>query len=146
MKKIGFMIFSLLIFSFLFTACNSSYEGMIDDFNEQYFNLEPTEPENKTISDSGFSAEKMLEKRYTFIKGYESSLSAPAGGKKYDWALQMEDGEEVTFESVCTERIYNFMPGTDIKSDVETTLVLTVTDTSGTEYIDTALIIVINRF
>ena len=147
MKKIMHVLMMILMILsvLMFTACDSSYDKMLQDFNTEYFTLEPTPPLEKSITDASFSADQMLEKRYTFIKDYASSLIAPEGGVKYDWTLQTEDEEGAKTESVCSERIYDFMPGVDIKMDTETTLVLTVTDSSGMEYIDTALIIVINR-
>lgn len=138
----------LLIFSFVLTGCSTNYDEMIEDYNEKYFSLEPTKPNNPNISDENFLADNMLEKRYTFVKGYESSLAAPSGGEKYNWTIKTTDSrnpENIVEESVCSEQIYNFFPERAFKNDTETTLVLTVTDYSGTEYIDTALIIVISR-
>ena len=138
----------LLVFLFVFTGCSNSYDKMLEDYNNKYFSLEPSEPKNTDITDNNFLPENMLEKRYTFIKGYESSLAAPSGGVSYNWTIKLPDSNnpEITVEqSVCSEQIYNFIPERAFRTDTEATLVLTVTDSTGTEYIDTALIIVISR-
>ena len=150
MKKVSVNILILtgILFLCLFCACSNSYDDMIEDFNSKYFSLEPSEPKNTDISDNTFLPENMLEKRYTFIKGYESSLAAPSGGNSYNWTVKLPDSNnpEITVEqSVCSEQIYNFIPERAFRTDTEATLVLTVTDSTGAEYIDTALIIVISR-
>ena len=131
-----------------FFSCTHSYDEMIEKFNDKNFSIESTPVKEKTIADEGFSADRMLESRYTFVKDYETSLSAPSGGASYKWEVQemsAQNVEETERKTVCTKRVYNFMPGKDIALDKETTLVLTVTDSTGTVYIDTALIIVISR-
>ena len=86
----------------------------------------------------------MLELRYTFIQGYESMLVAPAGASSYLWKIQNSDGT-MQEDSLCEERIYTFIPEEDFEINAETKLVLTVTSESGTEYIDTTIIVVLNR-
>jgi len=157
MKKIKQLLFSVFILfnGLLISSCANGYDEMLEDFNKENFSLEPTAPKETSINAEGFKPESMLERRYTFYVDYEASLTAPAGGAEYKWVVEKassEDGSNaggssgaVVRETVCTKRTYNFMPGRDFKTNTETKLVLTVTDSSGTEYIDTALIIVINR-
>ena len=79
----------------------------------KFFAIEPTAPNNPDISDNTFLPDNMLEKRYTFIKGYESSLAAPSGGASYDWTVKLpdvNDPEVIVEKSVCSEQIYNFFP------------------------------------
>ncbi len=148
-KTVRFLgLFTILFVSSSFFSCTHSYDEMIEKFNDKNFSIESIPVKEKTIADEGFSAERMLESRYTFVKDYETSLSAPSGGVSYKWEVQemsAQNIEETERKTVCTKRVYNFMPGKDIVIDKETTLVLTVTDSRGTEYIDTALIIVISR-
>ena len=148
-KTVRFLcLFTVLFVTFSFFSCTHSYDEMIEKFNYKNFSNESIPIKEKTIADEGFSADRMLESRYTFVKDYETSLSAPSGGKSYKWEVQemsARNKEEPERKTVCTNRVYNFMPGKDIALDKETTLVLTVTDPTGTVYIDTALIIVISR-
>ncbi len=143
-KSIEIVIkFCLLISGLFFISCSNTYDDLLNDFNDKYFSKEPTPVKEKKITDDDFAAEKMLENRYAFVKGYETSLSAPLDCTSYKWDVQKSEEEEPV--TVCTKRVYNFLPGKDFKLDEETTLILTVTDAKGTEYIDTALIIVISR-
>ena len=138
MKKQILMIFTVLT---LFVSCKSSYDELLEDFNNQYFSLEYKE---KTIFDDDFVAEDMLELKYDFYDGYVSSIVAPAGAVKYSWIIPLENTSPVQYKEVCTKQIYDFMPGKDYAVGSETKLILTVTDESGTEYIDST-IIKINR-
>ena len=152
-KSIEIVIkFCLLISGLFFISCSNTYDDLLNDFNDKYFSKEPTPVKEKKITDDDFAAEKMLENRYAFVKGYETSLSAPLDCTSYKWEVQKgeqteksDETEQKELTTVCTKRVYNFMPGVDFKLDEEATLVLTVTDAKGTEYIDTALIIVISR-
>lgn len=139
----------VLILSISFTSCKNvnnpkSYDEMLQVYNSKYFSLTPTDPIEKNINDSDFNQSSMLDLRYTFIEGYESTLAAPVGGAKYLWQKQNHDG---TFAEtpLCEKRIYNFAPEEDFEINAETKLVLTVTNNSGTEYIDTTIIVVLNR-
>lgn len=150
MKKVYEVLLAATVLSLLslFCACSNSYDKMVEEYNKKYFAIEPTAPNNPDISDNTFLPDNMLEKRYTFIKGYESRLAAPSGGASYDWTVKLpdvNDPEVIVEKSVCSEQIYNFFPERVFKTDTEATLVLTVTDSTGAEYIDTALIIVISR-
>lgn len=146
MKKVlhYVLIISIISLTLLISACSNSYDEMIDGFNKKYFSLTPTPPIEKRITDANFAQETMLELRYTFIQGYESTLVAPAGASSYLWKIQNSDGT-MQEESLCEERIYTFIPEEDFEINAETKLVLTVTNEAGTEYIDTTIIVVLNR-
>ena len=134
----------LLIF-LLISSCTNSYEQMINNFNENYFTLTPTPAKESNLLDKDFDQEQMLEIRYTFIEGFNSSLVAPKGAAKYLWVEEnLEDGQ-VQKKTLCNERIYTFLPENDFEVNKESKLVLTVTDEKGTEYIDTTIIVVLNR-
>lgn len=134
----------LLIFLLIF-SCTNSYEQMINNFNENYFTLTPTPAKESNLLDKDFDQEQMLEIRYTFIEGFNSSLVAPKGAAKYLWVEEnLEDGQ-VQKKTLCNERIYVFLPENDFEVNKESKLVLTVTDEKGTEYIDTTIIVVLNR-
>ena len=135
---------SIISLTLFISACSNSYDEMIDGFNKKYFSLTPTPPIEKRITDANFAQETMLELRYTFIQGYESMLVAPAGASSYLWKIQNSDGT-MQEDSLCEERIYTFIPEEDFEINAETKLVLTVTSESGTEYIDTTIIVVLNR-
>lgn len=134
----------LLIF-LLISSCTNSYEQMINNINENYFTLTPTPAKESNLLDKDFDQEQMLEIRYTFIEGFNSSLVAPKGAAKYLWVEEnLEDGQ-VQKKTLCNERIYAFLPENDFEVNKESKLVLTVTDEKGTEYIDTTIIVVLNR-
>ena len=151
MKRVVHLLFvvSILLLALSFSSCKhsytaKSYDDMLQVYNSKYFSLTPTDPIENKITDAGFSQESMLEIRYTFIQGYETTLVAPAGGTTYSWKIQNSDGT-MQDESLCEERVYTFIPEEDFKLNAETKLVLTVTNDAGTEYIDTTIIIVLNR-
>ena len=146
MKKVlrFILMISIISLTLFISACSNSYDEMIDGFNKKYFSLTPTPPIEKRITDANFAQETMLELRYTFIQGYESMLVAPAGASSYLWKIQNSDGT-MQEDSLCEERIYTFIPEEDFEINAETKLVLTVTSESGTEYIDTTIIVVLNR-
>ena len=144
MKRIFKNLSLAAVFVFLLlSSCTNSYEQMINNFNENYFTLTP--PKENSLLDENFDQEQMLEIRYTFIEGFESSLVAPKGAAKYLWVEEeLEDGQ-VQKKTLCNERIYAFLPESDFEVNKESKLVLTVTDEKGTEYIDTTIIVVLNR-
>ena len=146
MKKITKVFLTIILAAFILLpiSCNNSYEQMLEDFNGKYFTLTRTPPKECSITDSDFAPENMLEVRYTFLSGYESTLVAPGSALKYKWNKCTKAGGLIE-PPLCTGRIYNFIPEEDFVVNEETPLVLTVTDTSGTEYIDITQIIVINR-
>ena len=146
MKKVLRLVLMISVISLtlFISACSNSYDEMIDGFNKKYFSLTPTPPIEKRITDANFAQETMLELRYTFIQGYESTLVAPAGASSYLWKIQNSDGT-MQEESLCEERIYTFIPEEVFEINAETKLVLTVTSEAGTEYIDTTIIVVLNR-
>lgn len=151
MQKVSRFLLIISIFSIclIFSGCKnssviSSYDEMLQSYNSKYFSLTPTDPIEKKITDSGFTQESMLENRYTLIQGYEASLVAPMGGARYLWQKQNADGTYAE-PALCEERIYSFIPEDDFELNAETKLVLTVTNEAGTEYIDTTIIIVLNR-
>lgn len=140
-RSIFILIFPVFFLALIFSSCSGSYEDMLEDFNDSFFSAEFQE---KSIYDDDFDAEEMLELKYDFYEGFESSLSAPAGAAKYSWTIPKENTMPVEYRQVCTEQTYSFMPGKDYEAGSETKLILTVTDENGTEYIDST-IIKINR-
>lgn len=135
----------LFIYCCFFVSCSNTYDDLLDAFNEKYFSQEPTPVEEKTVADDDFDPDKMLDRTYTFVDGFQTSLSAPAGAASYDWSIKDKKSKEGEAKSVCNKQVFDFMPGKFFKAGEESTLVLTVTDTSGTVYIDTAVIILITR-
>ena len=129
-------------------GCKNSYENMIEDFDKKYFVPENKEIPEFSIKASGFNADSMLESRYIFVEEYEVTLPGPAGGTSYKWELH-------TNPVYTTEtKDFSFIPETNsfvISKNIyhiessETKLVLTVTDASGTEYIDTTKILISSR-
>ena len=174
MKKQILMIFTVLT---LFVSCKSSYDELLEDFNNQYFSLEYKEKtivsRNNKIIEEAMKNSQLFQAKYDLIiideahrlsnntsnrfkiisdlikrskpNGiFESSIVAPAGAVKYSWIIPLENTSPVQYKEVCTKQIYDFMPGKDYAVGSETKLILTVTDESGTEYIDST-IIKINR-
>ena len=140
MKKITGILSSVIIGFSLFTisACSISYDSMLEDFNKEYF--APEHKKEKSVNDSGFKAETMLEPSYDFYEGYASSLIAPADAASYNWKTPKANTEPVEYKELSRERIYSFMPGKDFEAGSEIKLILTVTSQTGAEYIDTTIV------
>ena len=149
MKALFELIATICLFlSALFcSACKNNYDIMVQDFNKEFCVPDSKKIPENSINEDGFVATSMLLPRYLFKEGYEVTLQAPSGGKTYNWELvnsvrgkTIKESEEKT--SVCNKQSYSFMPGEDFTIGTENKLVLTVTDDSGTEYIDTTIIII----
>ena len=136
-----------------FSACKNSvdeksYEEMIVQFDSNNFTPYSKPAPDFSITASGFVASDMLEPRYFLKEGFNTSLIAPTGGASYKWELVTREtdgrtGEKTEVRTVMSnERIFAFVPGEDFAVGTEHKLVLTVTDSSGTEYIDTTIIII----
>lgn len=142
------VVISIFLTSVFVSGCNNSYEYMIQDFNKENCIPESKRIHELSITDADFDADSMLLPRYFFKDGYEVTLTAPLGGKKYNWELVnnvkgkkilQENEEKIT---VCTKQSFSFMPGEDFEIGTENKLVLTVTGNTGTEYIDTTIVII----
>ena len=146
MKKSLVSLFTVI--SLLMISCSSSYDTMVQDFNKDYCVPESKPMPENSITEPGFVADSMLQPRYLFKDGYEVSLTAPSGGKSYNWELvykvtsKYSSEEKEERKSICSKQSYSFMPGEDFAIGTENKLVLTVTDESGTEYIDTTIVII----
>ena len=148
MKKIITFTFLLLLLSIL-TSCANSYESMIVKFNKEKFTPEPHKEQDHSVEESGFDQSSMLDSRYLLKDGYEVTLTAPFDGESYKWEVITKEENRYAPEgfierrkTVCDKQQYTFLPGNDYKIGTENKLVLTVTDKEGTEYIDTAIIII----
>lgn len=150
MKKLFkfLVVISIFITAVFVSGCKNSYDNMVQDFNKENCIPESKKIHEYSINDADFDANSMLLPRYFFKDGYEVTLTAPSGGKNYNWELiNNVKGEKILQEneekkSVCTKQSFSFMPGEDFVIGTENKLVLTVTDNTGTEYIDTTIVII----
>lgn len=147
MKKIIslFSIVLLVLFCGLFSSCKDSYNSVIDNFNNKYFHQEASGERIYSIYSPDFDKSKMLSDSYELKNGMTLSLIAPDGGASYKWTALVPDYEDKNTENetdIGDEKNFTYnLPGV-FRDDCVNKLVLTVTDITGTEYKDTALIII----
>ena len=143
MKRSG--ISFLIILIFLLLSCSNSYNQVIDNFNKKYFHEEASDERVYSIYLPDFNCNTMLSDSYELKKGMTLSLIAPDGGVSYKWTALVKDIKEKNKEvetDIAEQKSLSYrVPGV-FRDDVVNKLVLTVTDSNGTEYKDTALIII----
>ena len=143
MKRSG--ISFLIILIFLLLSCSNSYNQVIDNFNKKYFHEEASEERVYSIYLPDFNCSTMLSDSYELKKGTTLSLIAPDGGVSYKWTALVKDIEDKNKEvetDIAEQKSLSYrVPGV-FRDDVVNKLVLTVTASNGTEYKDTALIII----
>lgn len=143
MKRSG--ISFLIILIFILVSCSNSYNQVIDNFNKKYFHEEASEDRVYSIYLPDFNCSTMLSDSYELKKGMTLSLIAPDGGVSYKWTALVKDIKEKNKEvetDIAEQKSLSYrVPGV-FRDDVVNKLVLTVTDSNGTEYKDTALIII----
>lgn len=128
----------LVFFSFhLFFSCNDAYDDMIEKFDSQ---LTTSPKKENSITDSGFTESNMiLQGSYVLDKNCTFSLSAPAGGIEYRWEILGNGlGENIL---LCEKRSFTYLMPGEFSTDDSNFLLLTVIDSTGREYKDTAEII-----
>lgn len=143
MKRSG--ISFLIILIFLLLSCSNSYNQVIDNFNKKYFHEEASDERVYSIYLPDFNCSTMLSDSYELKMGTTLSLIAPDGGVSYKWTALVKDikdkNKEVETDIAEQKSLSYRVPGV-FRDDVVNKLVLTVTDSNGTEYKDTALIII----
>ena len=147
MKKIIRLI--SVIFAFIlcgvFSSCKDSYNSVIENFNHKYFQEEASGERIYSIYAPGFNKSSMLADSYELKTGMTLSLVAPDGGVSYKWTAVVPDVEDRHKENetdIGEEKNLSYrVPGV-FRDDTVNKLVLTVTDYAGTEYKDTAFIII----
>lgn len=143
MRKSGISFLVILIF--ILVSCSNSYNQVIDNFNKKYFHEEASDERVYSIYLPDFNCSTMLSDSYELKKGMTLSLIAPDGGVSYKWTALVKDIKEKNKEvetDIAEQKSLSYrMPGV-FRDDVVNKLVLTVTDSNGTEYKDTALIII----
>lgn len=136
----------LLGLSLIFFSCSNSYESIIENYNKKYFKEIPQEGKREyTVDADDFDQCEMLAQVYEIEDGMNLSLVAPKGGSSYKWTamVPVEENEEEVIETVLSDKINLVYPFPGVfKVNVVNKLILTVVDSSNTEYKDTALIIV----
>ena len=146
MRKSICLISAVLSVAFcaIFFSCKNSYNSVIDSFNGKYFHEEASGERFYSIYSPDFNRNTMLADSYDLKKLMTLSLIAPDGGSAYKWTAIVQDIEDRHKENeidIGNEKKLSYrLPGV-FRDDCVNKLVLTVTDNSGTEYKDTALII-----
>ncbi len=138
-------IFTIAYVLLCCTACNNSYESLVDQFNRKYFMPEQNNPEGYSVKNENFNPVEMLNPVYSITEGVYLDLEAPEGGDSYSWELIQDDGTPLQ-PPLSTERIlYYKTPGVFVlREENDLVLTVTVTDKEGnvTEYIDKTVIII----
>ena len=148
-KSILYWIFSIVFVTLLLTCCNSSYDKMIDDFNESHFKKGYLPPEPYTTSSGNFNELEMLDEIVSMVDGSITVITAPDGGAgcSYEWKAHIpskdSDGKEFMKETVIgTDRTLSYTAPGVFNSDKENKLTVTVTEASGKKYTDTAKVFI----
>ena len=142
------VVISIFITAVFVSGCKNSYENMIGEFNEKYFEKGYLPPQPYSVNSSGFVETAMLDDICTFSKDTYVQLIAPdAGDCKYEWKALVpqkdSSGNEFIKENVIgTERTLVYeIPGV-FNTDKENKLILTIVQTSGKQYTDTAKVFI----
>ena len=129
-------------------SCNNTYDGMIEEFNEEYFVKGYNAKLDYSVTSDDFSEDDMLMSIISTSDHSVLNLIAPDGGSgcSYEWKLIVPEYNSTT--GIITEKDY--VIGTDrflfysvpgkMNADKKNKLVLNVTDSSGRIYSDTATI------
>ena len=146
MKK--FLLIVALVL-FVFAGCDNSYDKMIEDFNSSYFSKGYKEPEPYTTSSSTFDEKQMLDEIVSMIDGSVTVFTAPEGGEGcvYEWKAHVpgkdSNGKDIMEETVLgNERVLPYSAPGVFNSDKENKLTVTVTESSGKQYTDTAKVFI----
>lgn len=130
---------SLVLICLLFSSCNSSYSSMLQDFNNN-FTQTYYGKESMKFGDLEFEESLMIPKEKYFIF-HECSIgfSAPMGAVTYKWKL--EKYKEKNILSAQNERNFMYSFGERYVLGVPYILTLEAWDKDGTQFSDTAEII-----
>ena len=144
-----FRIFSVAFVTLLLVCCNSSYDKMIEDFNDSHFEKSYLPPEPYTTSSNGFNELEMLEETISMLDDSITVITAPDGGSgcSYEWKAHVPckdtDGKDFMKETVIgSDRTLSYKAPGVFNSDKENKLTLTVTEASGKQYTDTAKVFI----
>lgn len=148
MKKFfGFCCAFIIIF--FISGCSNSYEKMINDFNEEYFEKGYLPPEPYTTGSTGFQEGLMLDDIISIKEDSITVLIAPDGGENcsYEWKALVPckdtHGKYYMKPTVIgNKRTLKYKAPGVFSSDKENKLVLTVTEVSGKQYRDTAKVFI----
>ncbi|MBP3606965.1 MAG: hypothetical protein J6J11_01435 [Treponema sp.] len=137
MKRVLILLCSILIFS----ACNSSYDAMLDDFNSN-FTQSYYEKDTMDFGDEDFDTSLMIpSEQYVMQPYYSICLSAPKGASEYRWILTWykEDVENSKIISLARSVSYTFYD--DCILGRPYIITLEAKDSAGTLFTDSAEII-----
>ena len=149
MKKVARFIVKLSISSLflILTACNNSYDVMIENFNQKYLVKGYLPPEPYTTSSKNFEEKDMLDDIIRMSDDQLYLFTAPDGGEDcvYEWQgfvfQQDSHGIEQKVEVKIPDndkRTLSFLAPGNFNRDKENLLVVTVTEKSGRQFTDTA--------
>ena len=150
MKKNKKFMFLLSFVCICFIAsCRNSYDDMIQDFNEKYFTKGYLPPEPYTTQSNSFDETQMLEDIVSMIDGSIYNFTAPDGGEGciYEWKAYVphkdsNGNEQMKEYEIGKERVLNYLAPGVFNSDKENKLTVTVTESSGKQYTDTAKVFI----
>ena len=143
------LVFSLTAAVLMLCGCGNSYDNMIDDFNNKYFEKGYLAPAPYTTESSGFNEHEMLEDTISMLDGSMSVFIAPDGGESctYEWKAHIPsknaEGKDYMKETVIgTDRTLSYTAPGVFNSDKENKLTVTVTEASGKKNTDTAKVFI----
>ena len=124
---------------FLLFSC-SSYDEMVGKLDSKYAKETETSEENYSMLEAGFDAAKLIPlSSYVISTECIFMLVAPADADSYSWELRESLSAQGTVIGTSRTLTYS-MPGS-FSTSKDNVLVLTVTDSTGKEYTDSAIVL-----
>ena len=144
-KNIIFIL--IIVFPLFCTGCSTTYEDMINDFDDDHFE-KGYRQHTYRIDDESFEESEMLDDVINVLDGYYLILTAPDGDNcEYEWkatVTEIDRNQKVTYkEHVIGNSITLMYKGLGVfNTNVGNLLTLTVTTSDGKQYTDTAKILI----
>ena len=142
----GICIFLSALF---FSACKNSYDEMITSYNKQNMKTSYQPHEPYTTHSKIFKENEILDEIVRIEMEGRIILAAPDGGEgcAYEWKAlvpsENEEGKDVMEAHVIgNERTLNYLVPGVFKAYRENKLTVTVTEESGKQYTDTAVVLI----
>lgn len=138
MKKKRLFLTSL--FFLIFVGC-TDMQTILENYNENFTVYPPqTEIIDYALDDQAFNPSDMLADVYDVVYNGRLSILAPVVADSYSWQVY-ETNDAVSCVVLATTKQLNvYFPETSLQESTPYILKLVVTDSSGNEYSDTAVL------
>lgn len=134
----------ILLSAFCFFSCKNSYENLIADFNSHLGTSAGDSKFINSVNSADFDESQMLKEYYIFYSDFTVCLKAPDDCASYEWTANSKKNPEIIVKLGEKKNLFYELPGIFF-TGYENTLTLKVTDSFGTVYEDTAVLIINGR-